>query len=84
MLGQLMLKVRRQSSSCAAMTIPHKAGERGEPVGEPKHWRKFRVETWKCCNARACRMMVAQMVTSRGKHGCDVCRGKLAAAAPAL
>ena len=39
-----MLNVRRQISSCAAMTIPHKAGESGEPVGEPKHWRKFRVE----------------------------------------
>ena len=44
-LEQLMLNVRRQISSCAAMTIPHKAGESGEPMGEPKHWRKFLVGT---------------------------------------
>ena len=82
-----MLNVRRQISSCAAMTIPHKAGERGEPIGEPKHWRKFRVETRKCCNARACRMMVGrsshQMVTSR-EAGRDVGPERLAAVAPAL
>ena len=57
MLEHVTLKVRRQIS-CAAITMPHSAGDRGDPIGDPC-----------ACKARACSTMAGtppvQMRTCR-------------------
>ena len=69
MLEHVMLKVRHQISSCAAMTMPHSAGDSGDPIGDPCACLKPRSAALTCCKARARIMMVGtssvQMRTCR-------------------